>query len=160
MTFTSIKFGMQILSIAFILEHLSHSSKKGILALDLGLKKIGIAYVEYGIDIAIPLEVINLDKNGNLFAKKLADIIEQMSISLLVIGITDDKSMKTYKPIIKLIKTIADSKDIKITFEDESYTTSIANEMLKSYGLKRKKRNKIDDMVAAKLILESFLNKL
>lgn len=151
---------MQILDTVFILEYLRNSSKKGILALDPGLKKVGIAYTEYGTNVVVPLEVVIVDKKGEFFAKKLTDTIDQMETTLLVIGATDDESMKNYKPMIQLIKEIADSRDVKITFEDEAYTTSMANELLKSYGFKRKKRNQVDDMIAAKLILESFLHKL
>lgn len=144
------------------LKHLNSSHAKGILALDLGLKKVGVAYAELGIDIPLPVEVIVFNQDKLVFSKKLQEIIEPRDISVIVIGVASEQSKKKYKALISVINSLAKAQKvpIKVTFEDESYTTATANEMLKEYGIKRKKRNKIDDMIAAQLILESFLTKL
>ena len=48
------------------------------------------------------------------------------------------------------------SKPIKL--QDERLSTAGANRMLIEAGIKRKKRNKVDDAVAACIILENYVD--
>mgnify|MGYP001111224423 FL=1 len=134
---------------------LEESKAKGILALDLGMKKVGVAIAEHGINLALPVSVINYKKLSTLL-EELTKIMADRNIALFVIGAVDLGENSPYKRLIKALEEF----EIPICFEDEAYTTSIANQMLKEHGISRKKRNTMDDMVAAQLILQSFLDKL
>lgn len=125
-----------------------------ILALDVGSKKIGVATSSSIIKIATPIKVI---PNDFYMIKK---IIEEYEAKGLVLGISGDEKSKSHKMIKEFAIALSEKISIPITFEDERYTTIIANELLKDTGLNRKKRNMIDDMVAAQIILDSFLKKL
>lgn len=134
---------------------LESSKSKGILALDLGMKKVGVAIAEYGINLALPVSVIGY-KRIPILLEELARIIEGRNIALIVVGAVDIGGNSPYKKLIKALEEF----ELPVCFEDEAYTTSIANQMLKEHGISRRKRNAIDDMVAAQLILQSFLDKV
>lgn len=134
---------------------LEESKAKGILALDLGMKKVGVAVAEYGINLALPVSVISYKKLATLL-EELKKIMDGRNIGLFIIGIVDLGENSPYRRLIKALEEF----EIPICFEDEAYTTSVANQMLKEHGISRRKRNTMDDMVAAQLILQSFLDKL
>ena len=54
---------------------------------------------------------------------------------------------------------LAEFTDIKIEFQDERLTTVQAERMLISGGVRRDKRKKVIDKVAATLILQAYLDK-
>ena len=56
----------------------------------------------------------------------------------------------------KFADTLVDKINLPIILSDERFTTSLANTLLKEVNLKRKVRNKMDDIVAASILLENF----
>ena len=125
-----------------------------IFGLDVGNKKIGIASGNSLLKIATPVKVIPND------ISTLKKYIKDYEIHGLVLGISDNKDSSSHKMIEKFAKKLSEAVELPITFEDEKYTTIIANELLKEAGMNRKRRNEIDDMIAAQIILDSFFKKL
>ncbi len=142
---------------AQIITILNSTKNCGIMALDIGSAKVGIAYADYSIGIALPIEVIFFKSNVSLLLQKIDSLIAEKNIVLLVIGVNKISPNATHS---KLIKEIEKHCSIPITYEDEAFTTSIANNLMKQHNIKRKKRHQVDDMIAAQLILESFLQKI
>ena len=58
--------------------------------------------------------------------------------------------------IKKFAGMLVSKVNIPIILSDERFTTSLANTLLKEAKLKRKVRNKMDDMVSASILLENF----
>lgn len=139
-------------------DFIAHLSKLhaifNLLGLDVGSKKIGIASGNSFGRFAMPLKVVPHDINA------IHKYIKEYDVHGLVIGIPSKKDSSSFKMIMKFANEISERLKIPITFEDETYTTTIANEMLKEVGMSRKKRNEIDDMIAAQIILDSFFKKL
>ncbi|MCK5459946.1 Holliday junction resolvase RuvX [Candidatus Parcubacteria bacterium] len=131
---------------------------KKFLAIDYGLKRIGIALGDNESRLALPYKIID-NKNKNFVLRELKNIISGEQIDEIIIGMPYELSKETGgNPMMKNIKKFADFLknilDTKIIFEDERSTSKVADDLLK--GSKNKKR----DDVAASLILQSYLDKI
>lgn len=139
-------------------RYLKQSEKKGILAIDPGMKKIGLAWADYSIGVAVPISVIKIDSLANVI-DKIKKIISEKEISFIVMGFHSD-SRYANDISVRFKKVLAKHIDLPIFNEDESFSTKEAQNMLKMHNIKHKKIAAIDDMVAAMLILEAFLNRI
>ncbi len=145
----------------FIAQITAGKANSKIAALDIGQKKIGIALSNLELMLAIPHSIYarnNLKKDLEFFEK----FIIENNIVGIIIGLPlsiDGSSSEQAKKINEFATKLSVRLQIAIFFEDESYTTIIANDMLAAIGLKRKKRNGIDDKISAMLILDAFIKK-
>lgn len=121
------------------------------LALDLGLKRIGLALC---VDkkIALPLEGI-IRKNRNQAAKEIKEIISQHQISLLIVGIpkggsSEDVMRKRTEHFVSLLEF-----EGEIVFVDESYTS---REALKFGVIRSKKKDAKLDSLAALIMIKDY----
>lgn len=133
-----------------------------IAALDVGQKKIGIALSNLEIMIAIP-HSIYIRRNLKKDLEFLQGFALENAIGGFIIGlpISLDGSISDFaKKIMSFADKLSQALQIDIYFEDEKYTTIIANDMLAEIGLSRKKRNSIDDKFSAMLILKNFIEKV
>jgi putative Holliday junction resolvase len=126
------------------------SDKPYILGLDLGGRKVGVAKGNIQLKIAVPLTVVEY-KNLIDLATKLNRMIEENQVGGLVIGLPSGEQEERFIEYIKAL-------DLRLPFifEDETYTTKIANNMLSDLGMKRKKRHMVDDKISAQIILNAF----
>lgn len=121
------------------------------LALDVGLKRIGVALC---VDnIALPLAAI-LRKNRNQAALEVKNLLGYYDISLLIVGIpkggsSEEEMTKRIKHFVSLLDF-----DKEIRFVDESGTSKEALELgvVKS----RKKDGKLDSLAALIMIKDYF----
>ena len=134
--------------------------KKRTLALDVGDRRIGIAYSDpFGISLN-PLPYI--ENNEKVF-EKLANIIKEYDIGTIVVGLPltlkgeeGEQAKKTKEFVNKLKKHI--SNDINIEFIDERFTTALAEKHLQQTSKKSKIRKKLDS-VSAMYILKIYLDR-
>ncbi|MBK1972193.1 Holliday junction resolvase RuvX [Campylobacter sp. TTU_617] len=122
------------------------------LALDIGLKRIGVALC---VDekIAIPLDGI-LRKNRNQAANEIKKLFLTYNVSLLIVGIP--KGSKSEEEMTKRIKHFVSllEFDKKIVFVDESFSSK---EALKLGVINtRKKDAKLDSLAALIMIKDYF----
>lgn len=132
---------------------------ESILCIDYGTKKIGLAIANFRVKISMPLTII-VEKKLDSQITYLENIINKHKVISIVIGLPlnrdgseSDMTEKTYK----FANKIEDKYKLPILLKDERYSSSTANSILKSYHIKRKHRNQIDDKVAASIILEGVL---
>lgn len=130
------------------------SHKKSILALDVGEKRIGVAIGDTAIRIAMPLETLEVDGTE---LERIAQFVVDEDIDTIVVGYPRNQSGD---PTAQTQYAEAFAKQLvdmapRITFQDESLTSVLAEEQLKSYG-KPYTRGDID-AVAASLILQDYL---
>ncbi len=121
-----------------------------IIAIDVGLKRIGIAYTP-NASVVVPLPAI-IRKNRNQAAKEIEKILKEYNADILVVGLpmTNEEMQIRIKHFVNLI----DFKG-KIEFVDESYTSAIIEEKMKG-KIKYKRDGRVDSLVA-KMLLERFL---
>lgn len=118
-------------------------------AIDVGLKRIGVAISANGI--ATPQNAI-LRKNRDQAALDVDKFLVEWGIKTLVVGIPKSKEDTTrrIKHFTSLLKF-----DKEIVFVDEDMSSIEAEELIKG-EIKYKRDGRIDSL-AAKIILERFL---
>lgn len=134
-----------------------------ILALDVGTKRIGVAFADTAVRIAIPRGMIPVD--GNEFA----EITKQFRLEkadIIVSGSPRNNSgeeTRQTEAVHNFIISLQDyfvkheQKELKVYFQDESYTSIAAEELLKPTREDRK-AGKVDEEAAA-VILQDFLER-
>ena len=123
-----------------------------IIAIDVGLKRIGVAYTP-NKSVVIPLPAI-IRKNRNQAAREVSNILKEYKADTLVVGLPKTNEEMSIR--IKHFTNLIDF-DGKIEFEDESFTSAIVEEEIKG-KIKHKRDGRIDSL-AAKKILESYLKR-
>jgi putative Holliday junction resolvase len=134
------------------------------LALDVGTRTIGVA-------ISDPLGIIAQPVTTIRRTGRAADTAEVMSlvtdreVGCVVVGLplrqdaTEGDSAKEARRMVAAIeKAIAAAgSTVPVVMQDERYTTAQAERSLIKSGVRRKKRKKVIDQVAAVLILQGHL---
>lgn len=145
----------------FTIEEFAISLPKNftkLLAIDYGQKKIGIAFGDRITKLATPLTNI---ANNQQQLVELTKIFAAYNIKALIVGLPNmDKDNEANIKIIKFAEMLVRKFNCNILMYHESYSSKIADTKLKDLGFSRKKRNAIDDQVAAMVILEEVLLKL
>jgi putative Holliday junction resolvase len=122
-----------------------------IIAIDVGLKRIGVAFTP-NKSVVVPLNAI-IRKNRNQAARDVSNLLKEYQADILVVGIpkTNEEMQRRIKHFVSLIEF-----DGKIEFVDESFTSNLVEEEIKG-KIKYKRDGRIDSL-AAKKILESYLS--
>ena len=135
-----------------------------ILGLDIGTKKIGVATGHASTKIALPYKVIKAnslkDNVRNIILLCKADNITDIVIGIPYQQSEDSSISSSARYILNLATALASTNSINIYFQDESFSSCAADGLLRETGLTRKKREQLDDAVAASIILDSFFIKL
>lgn len=152
-----------------------------ILALDIGLKRIGIAKAIQ--NIAMPLSPI-LRKNRNQAAKEVSQLIIESKANLLLVGIPivqeyshfvsytknpsssqnpiidlDNPILEMQRRIKHFVSLLEIPQNLQIIFLDESFSTFEALQRLEDKKMRKKAHSKDGglDSLAAVVILERYL---
>ena len=126
------------------------------LAIDLGLKRIGVAYSPDG-KIVTPLQAI-LRKNRNQAANEVSALLGEWQVDLLVVGIpmggsSEEEMRRRVEHFLGLVEFKKE-----VAFVDESGTSKEAEELIKG-EMRHIKDGRIDS-ISAMLILKRHLNVL
>lgn len=127
---------------------------KYFLGIDYGESKVGLAIADSETQIAFAYGVL---PNDEKFLEKIREIIKKEKIATVVIGVPKRVNDKKVIYSGERLGNLLLNEKIKIIYQDEIYSTKIARENLKAKGLKN--INRFDDEEAARIILESFLQK-
>jgi putative Holliday junction resolvase len=121
-----------------------------IMSIDVGLKRIGVAYTPNG-SVIVPLPAV-FRKNRNQASREIKELLKEWSIEKLVVGVpfTNEDTTNRIKHFTKLIGFEGD-----IEFVDESFSSFEVENAMKG-EIKYKRDGRIDSL-AAKNILERYL---
>lgn len=120
-----------------------------LLGIDYGTKRIGLAWVQVGLDVVLPFGVIET-KN---WKKEISELVKKEKISKIVVGLPfglEGEENENTKRIRLFAKELGDVASIPVEHIDESFTTHEAHSMGGGASADEK---------AAMLILQSYLNK-
>lgn len=135
-----------------------------ILSLDVGTKKIGVAYSEHGL---LAEEFCTINYTSELEAiTQILFLIKNKNVDKLIIGLprhangTDSAQTNHVREFSDKLKDkiLNLSNNIQIFFEDEELTTKEAERILFDQGKSLEVVRERRDQLAAKLILDQFLN--
>ena len=121
-----------------------------IVAIDVGLKRIGVAFTP-NLSVVVPLPAI-IRKNRNQAAREVENLLNEYKADILIVGLplTNEEMQRRIKHFVSLLNFNG-----KIEFVDESYTSAMVEEEMKG-KIKYKRDGRVDSLVA-KMLLERFL---
>ena len=131
-----------------------------VLGVDFGRKKTGTAFMDMDIKIPFPCRLIE-ESNARKVKRALMDIIEEKNIDTVVFGLPlsdEGKESEWCAEIRRFSEFLLKSVKVDIVFVDEYGTSKEAEFILR--GKKKKVISKANDLIAATLILENYLNVL
>ena len=132
-----------------------------VLSLDVGKKKIGIAISDALGITAQPCDTLIRKSKRDVF-EQLERIVFNMHVSKIVVGLPLNMN-GTEGPMAKatydFVKELKENVKVPVELWDERLTTMEAERVLLQADLSRKKRKRLNDQVAAQLILQSYLDK-
>lgn len=131
------------------------SKNKQYLALDIGQARIGVATADDAIRIAIPYDTVAMNETS--FRKDVVDLVVATNASTVVVGYPRNQSGEPTAQTAYVEARVDELKDIdaEVVFQDESLTSVIAEERLKSRGQAYDKG--AIDQEAAVIILQDYL---
>ena len=132
--------------------------KMGILGIDFGLKRIGIAGSDDMGIASHPLKVIINDGKENYF-NEIIQIIDERKPEIVLVGlpIKSDGRLRIQTDIENFTKKLKKLTTVEIKYWNENFTSQEADEILIKLNVSRKKRKNFQDMLAACLIIDSYL---
>ena len=123
----------------------------------------------YGLK-TIETKIKNIDEKmdiqrakDRIILKELEEVITEYNPEKIVIGMPYNEngtSGDRVEQTKKLIHKIKCKFNIEIVEQDERYTSIEASQIMNERGIKKKKKRKVIDQIAAVLILEGYLKKL
>lgn len=124
-----------------------------IISLDVGSKRIGVAMADDKLPIALPLSTIIVDGTE---LQKITDIIKQNNVTTVVIGYPRNQSGDPTDQTVVTELFARRIRDVSnVVFQDESLTSVMAEDALKSSGKPYQKGD--IDALAASIILQDYL---
>ena len=123
------------------------------IAIDLGLKRIGLAYSAHK-DIVTPFPAV-IRKNRNQASAEVKKVIEEWEANVVVIGIplggsSEDEMRRRIEHFMNLVDF-----DGEVIYQDEAGSSKEAEALMK--GEMKQIRDGRVDSISAKIILERYL---
>lgn len=138
------------------------SSGMRILSLDVGEKRIGMALSDALGIIAQQLDTL-VRKNEESDFKLIKEILKEKKVAEIVVGFPlnmDGTTGPKAEEIGRFVEKLRGECDIPVKIWDERLTTRQADRLLREADVSRRKRKKLDDKLAAQLILQSYLDSI
>ena len=132
------------------------------LGLDLGSKTLGTALSDKTGLIASSYKTIKHNEEYDKLITDVIEIVKEQEIEAIVLGFPKNMN-NTIGPKGELSlafkEKLEEKIDIPIYLQDERLTTKAATDTLIMGNVRRKDRKKVDDSVAATIILQSYLDR-
>lgn len=131
-----------------------------ILGIDFGLRRIGAALSDPSRTIATPLEVrerTTPERDGRHYR----ELVEEDRIERIVVGLpvhTRGAESELSRQARAFGRWLAGVTGRPVFFHDERYTSREAERLLRAQGLRRKGVQARRDMLAAQIMLQSYLD--
>jgi putative Holliday junction resolvase len=130
-----------------------------ILGLDVGTKRIGVALSDELGWTAQPLETF-VRRSLEVDLQHIRTLVSDYEVAEIVVGLPLDlrgragPAAQGVKQFVEAIRTVV---GIPVVEWDERFTTRAAQQVLVESGLRRRKRKKLVDRIAASILLQSYL---
>lgn len=133
-----------------------------LLGLDIGLKKVGIALSDTTLTIATPYTTL-IRQSFSKDTAAIFAVIDQHAVTGLVAGLPMTmigEEGKSAVMVRELAAKLLKKRDIPLYFQDERFSTAAVTRALNESTLTRKKKETLDDKMAASYILQGVLDQL
>lgn len=132
------------------------------MALDIGDVRVGIAVSDPLNIVANPRETYMSAKNLDTDVNYFINYAKKENCDTIIIGLPmnmDGTHGEMVEKVKRVGQRIQELSDLDVVYQDERLTTVSAEKMLISANVRRDKRKKVIDKVAATIILEAYLSK-
>ena len=132
------------------------------LGLDLGTKTLGVAVSDLTGTIATSLTILRHNNNHDYLIEELKKIITEKNIKTIVLGLPKNMNNtigERGEMVLSFKEKLEKSTSLPVILEDERLTTRVAENILITADVSRKKRKKVIDKMAANIILQSYLDR-
>ena len=133
-----------------------------VMAIDFGMRRIGVAVSDPLRIMAQGLETINWNGVDYEYAlDRLFQIVKEKEISEIVMGKpsrTDGTISESEEKANLFGQLLEEKVGIRPVYRDERFTTVIASQFLRQTGVSGKNKKKVVDQVAAEIILQEYLD--
>jgi len=129
-------------------------SNQTLIGLDVGEKRIGLSVADTGVRIAVPFTTVEVDGNE---IKAIAEIVIKEHAEVIVVGYPRNQQGEATAQtnFVEKFTEKLEYLDKKIVFQDESLTSVLAEEQLKSHNRPYSKGD--IDAQAAAIILQDYV---
>ena len=139
-------------------------SKKRLMGLDFGSKTVGVAVSDPLFLAAEPVEIIRREQANKLRRTyaRIEELIVQYDVGTIVIGkplMPSGDEGERVRLTEEFAEAVQRRTGLPVIMEDERLTTVEADEIMDEAGVPRKEHKKYVDMIAAQLILQSYMNR-
>lgn len=125
-----------------------------ILGIDYGDKKIGLAFGDSSVKVAVPLDVV--PNAGDATIQAFAKQVKAEDIDLIVVGVPlSAHSQVQLEKARAFIEKLKAAVTVPVAEEDESFTTAESRRLIAEEGAGAE-----EDALAAMLIVQQHLNNL
>jgi putative holliday junction resolvase len=131
-----------------------------ILAIDHGLKRIGVAVSDPSGIIAQPLEQISAEPFQG-FLDRLRAIIREKEVEMILVGMPrnmDGSHGEAAERVRQFVLVLGEAITVPLKTWDERLTTMQANRLLAEANVRGDKRKARVDKTAAAILLQSYLD--
>ena len=132
------------------------------LGLDLGTKTLGVAISDLTGTIATSLTILRHENNHKYLIEELKKIINEKNVETIVLGFPKNMNNtigERGEMVLSFKEKLENSIPLPVILEDERLTTRVAENILITADVSRKKRKKVIDKMAANIILQSYLDR-
>jgi putative Holliday junction resolvase len=131
-----------------------------ILAIDFGMKRLGLAISDEHKKIAFPHTTIRVKNRREMF-EDILRILDQQRIGLIIVGLPlhmNGTESALCENVRQFAETLRSKSEIPVDLFDERLTSVFAEKAMLEGDLSRKKRRKVQDKLAATILLQGYLD--
>jgi putative Holliday junction resolvase len=134
-------------------------------ALDLGSRRIGVAYSDSARTIASPWGTIERSGDAALDRTAIVEAVQEIGASVVVVGLPLSLSGATGPAAraaldeTELLRTALQPLGVMVETADERFTTTDAQRALTASGRKGKAARQVIDSAAAMVLLQAWLDR-
>jgi len=133
------------------------NEEKRILGIDYGRKRIGLSISDPLGIIATPVDTVNRKK----VIERIQEILVEFKLKKIIIGYplrSDGEKGRSTEEVEKFAQLIEKTFGIEIELWDERYSTIEAERIMRDAGKSSSREKRKVDMIAAAVILQSYLD--
>jgi putative Holliday junction resolvase len=133
-----------------------------VMGLDIGAKRIGVAISDETGTLAQGKGTVSR-KNDLQAIKEIKDFIEEYKVEEIILGLPlhmDGTRGERAQDSLKFAEKLKEETGLPVKMWDERLSTKEVEDMLIAASVSRAKRKKVNDKLAAQIILQGYLDSL
>ncbi|MGH9233828.1 MAG: Holliday junction resolvase RuvX [Acidimicrobiales bacterium] len=131
------------------------------LGLDMGSRRVGVALSDSGGTVATPYEVVDRSGDRGRDHRRIAALVDEAGADVVVVGMPfslDGSIGPAAQAVLDELDQLRGVLAVEIVTWDERLSTVQAERSLRAGNVRKAKRRRVVDQVAATVILQSWLD--